>query len=103
MIEDAQPTFALQEQVLQLSQKVQLLAEAYKHVRSELSKADQERIALQQELEKQQLKVRDFQKQFKFNTIASALISDEVSPEVLRSRLEQYIKEIDACIAYLQQ
>jgi chromosome segregation ATPase len=94
---------ALRNQVTQLSQKVQLLAEAYRHLRTELGIADKERHDLQQQLDTQREKVRDFQKQIKFNTIASTLASPDADADMLRSRLDDYIKEIDACIAYLQQ
>jgi len=89
--------------VQQLSQKVELLAEAYGHARAELAKADAERMELHQQLQYQREKARDFQKQFKFNTIASMLAANPTDTDALRQKLDEYIKEIDTCITFLSQ
>lgn len=90
-------------QLQQLSQKVTLLAEAYAHARQELEKAEKEKAELQEQLNYQRQKAKDFQKQFKFNTIASMLAANPTDTDALKSKLDQYIKEIDTCIAFLSR
>lgn len=96
-------TVNLLQQVQQLSQKVELLAEAYAHARTELARADADRLELQQQLQFQREKAKDFQKQFKFNTIATMLAANPTDTDALRQKLDEYIKEIDDCITFLSR
>lgn len=89
----------INDELTRLQEKVTVLAASYQNLRQELHEADKERFELRQQLNESKVKLKDFQKQMKFNTIASTLASDDA----LRNQLDSYIKEIDACIAFLSK
>jgi hypothetical protein len=84
-----------------LERKLHLLINEHKNLKESLKNAQLENQILRQELSGREELINGFQNQFKI-----AKLVDNIDPEggndpELRRRIDEYIKEIDKCIAHL--
>lgn len=86
-----------------LERKISLLLHEYKNLRKELVHVKTENDELRGVLNSREQQIADFQNKFKISKIADSLaLSGDDSTE-LKQVLNEYIKEIDRCIAHLSQ
>lgn len=95
----------IQEQISNTEAKIRILLERYIKCKEELASLQEELKLLHEENEKLKKNVnqtsQQFQNQNKIPNIVDYLMADVESPSLLKERLDEYIKEIDNCIAYL--
>jgi len=86
-----------------LERKISLLLNEYKNLKKELDHTKTENEELRSVLSSKEHQISDFQNKIKISKIADSLaLSGDDSTE-LKQVLNEYIKEIDRCIAHLSQ
>jgi len=86
-----------------LERKISLLLNEYKNIKQEVAHLKIENDELRGVLHAKEQHIADFQNKFKISKIADSLaLSGDDSAE-LKQVLNEYIKEIDRCIAHLSQ
>ena len=98
MSNDSQPVL-----YQEIKQKLLILIERYQEAKDELHEVKIENELLRKELAQKNERIKNFQNQDKINKIVSNVALEEVEIEELKAKLDNYIKEIDRCIAYLNE
>jgi hypothetical protein len=91
------------EKLEQIEAKTRKLVEAYKSLNSKLKTAYTENYNLKMTLERKNEELLNFRNQDKIAKIVSSISTDEKSSTELKIKINEYIKEIDKCIAYLSE
>ena len=86
-----------------LSSNVETLLYQYKELKSAYENTVVENKKLKSLLEEQNEKLNDFQYKAKISKIVQYLAVEDLSAEELRTKIDEYIKEIDNCLAYLSR
>ncbi|MBT31204.1 hypothetical protein [Chondrinema litorale] len=86
-----------------LSANVETLLYQYKELKSAYENTVIENKKLKSLLEEQNEKLNDFQYKAKISKIVQYLAVEDLSAEELRTKIDEYIKEIDNCLAYLSR
>ena len=94
---------SLQQKLDQLEAKVRKLADAYKSLNVKLRTSYTENHNLKMILDKKNEELSNFKNQDKITKIVSSMSGDEKSSTELKLKINEYIKEIDKCIAYLSE
>ena len=94
---------SLQQKLDQVEAKVRKLADAYKSLNVKLKSAYTENSHLKMILEKKNEELLHFKNQDKIAKIVSSIPADDKSTTELKLKINEYIKEIDKCIAYLSE
>ena len=81
---------------------VQLLSQ-HDALRKQLAKTEKENLELRAIIEKQIDEIKNFQNQDKISKIVSSIADDTHNSNELKLKINEYIKEIDKCIAYLSE
>lgn len=84
-----------------LEKRVNDLIKAYQLEKSKRSELEQTNLALKREVETMEAKLTDFQNQYKIAKIVSSTTVEKDEAVELKHKLNEYIKEIDRCIAHL--
>lgn len=84
-----------------LEKRVNDLIKAYQLEKSKRSELEQTNLALKGEVEAMEAKLADFQNQYKIAKIVSSTTVEKDESVELKNKLNEYIKEIDRCIAHL--
>lgn len=87
----------------EIKQKLLLLVERYQQVKEEMQEVRVENELLKKELALKNERIKNFQNQDKINKIVSNVALEEVEIDELKTKLDNYIKEIDRCISYLNE
>ncbi|WMJ75028.1 hypothetical protein RCC89_17935 [Cytophagaceae bacterium ABcell3] len=91
------------ERLNQLEQKVRILLRDYNNLKGALKSAVEENKLLKNEVESLNEQVRNFNNQDKISKIVSSVKDDPQKTTELKNTLNEYIKEIDKCIAHLSE
>ena len=86
-----------------LERKVSLLLNEYKTLKQEIIYLKSENEELRGILTTKEQQISDFQNKFKISKIADSLALSGNDSTELKQVLNEYIKEIDRCIAHLSQ
>lgn len=86
-----------------LERKISLLLNEYKSLKEELLYIKGENDELRVLLKTKEQQISDFQNKFKISKIADSLALSGNDSTELKQVLNEYIKEIDRCIAHLSQ
>ncbi len=86
-----------------LERKVSLLLNEYKTLKQEIIYLKSENDELRGILTTKEQQISDFQNKFKISKIADSLALSGNDSTELKQVLNEYIKEIDRCIAHLSQ
>ena len=92
---------SLEEKANQVEFQIQRLAREMRQVRDDNKILLEERRQLRSTVEKQREEIRHFQEQIKSSMIVSAMAAGDGEAEALRYRIDEYVKEIERCIAHL--
>ena len=84
-----------------LEKRVNDLIKAYQLEKSKRAELEQSNQALKEEVEAMEAKLTDFQNQYKIAKIVSSTTVEKDEAVELKHKLNEYIKEIDRCIAHL--
>jgi chromosome segregation ATPase len=86
-----------------LERKLSLLLDKHKSIKDEISLLKEENIELRGLLKQKEEQVNGFQNQIKISKIVSEIDSDGKEATELKSKIDDYIKEIDKCILHLSK
>lgn len=89
------------QKLTQLQANVESLLKAYQNQLAENDRLKTESVLLQQKVEDLETKVSDFHNQDKMSKLVNNTSVEKEDSIELKNRLNEYIKEIDKCIAYL--
>ena len=90
-------------QLLDLEKRLEKLLTEHKEIKNELVEVKKENVALKSAVEKQKEDLLFFQNQDKISKIVSSIAEDTHKSTELKLKINEYIKEIDKCIAYLSE
>ena len=86
-----------------LEAKVQLLAERYVSLKKELASTLEENLELKALVKKQNIQINDFQNKYKISKIVASIAPNAENASELKEKIDEYIVEIDKCIAFLSK
>ena len=87
----------------ELSANVDELLNRFQLLQVDHNAAIQENKKLKSLLEEKNQQLNDFQYKAKISKIVQYLAVDDLSADELRTKIDEYIKEIDHCLAYLSR
>ena len=87
----------------ELSANVDELLSRFQSLQADHHIAIQENKKLKSLLEEKNQQLNDFQYKAKISKIVQYLAVDDLSADELRTKIDEYIKEIDHCLAYLSR
>jgi len=91
----------LRTEINTLQRKVKLLLSEFTHLQSEMAELRDENIQLKARVLEKEANIESFQNKMKISKIVESVVEgDKTSPE-LKEVIDEYIKEIDKCIAHL--
>jgi predicted nucleic acid-binding Zn-ribbon protein len=89
--------------LVSLERKIKILLEEKKKLKDEINllKAEKERFS--EQLKNKEEMISDFQNQIKISKIVNNIGEGSEETENLRSKIDEYIQEIDKCIVQLSE
>jgi regulator of replication initiation timing len=84
-----------------IENKIVVLKNNYEQATDAISEYKSENKALKLEIENLKEQLKDFQNQEKIAKIAQTILSRNEDPTELKTKIGEYIKELDKCIAHL--
>ena len=96
-------TEKLHAQLQSLERKLILLINEHKSLKSQYKHLKDQNLALNNQLNSRNEQVQSFQNQIKISKIAGSVGADRRDASELRKKIDEYIIEIDRCIAHLSQ
>lgn len=86
-----------------LERKLILLINEQKNLRSQNILLEQQKKELEDQLNGRNEQIQSFQNQIKISKIAGSVGADRKDASELKKKIDEYIGEIDRCIAHLSQ
>ena len=86
-----------------LERKLVLLINEQKNLRSKNILLEQQKRELEDQLNARTEQIQSFQNQIKISKIAGSVGADRKDASELKKKIDEYIGEIDRCIAHLSQ
>jgi predicted nucleic acid-binding Zn-ribbon protein len=83
--------------------KMAELLDKYTTLKYDLDTLKQERKDLKATIEKQKETIKNFHNKPKLGSIVIPIATDAQDAEALRQRIDEFVKEIENCIAYLSE
>ncbi len=93
----------LKANLVTLERKLSLLLDKHKNLKDERDLLREENESLRKLLKQKEEQVSSFQNQIKISKIVSEIDSDGKDASELKSKIDDYIKEIDKCIMHLSK
>lgn len=89
--------------LIQLEEKIKKLIEAYDQSLQDAKELREENAFLKSLIKNKEEEIKNFQNQFKISKIVTTLADDTHRKAELKLKINEYIREIDKCIAYLKE
>ena len=86
-----------------LERKLVLLINEQKNLRSKNILLEQQKKEIEDQLNARNEQIQSFQNQIKISKIAGSVGADRKDASELKKKIDEYIGEIDRCIAHLSQ
>jgi chromosome segregation ATPase len=86
-----------------LERKILVLLNEHKAVKNEVSGLKSENLELKKTLKQREDQLSNFKNQIKITKIVDYINPEDGSVSELKRKVDEYIKEIDKCIAHLSQ
>ena len=86
-----------------LERKLVLLINEQKNLRSKAILLEQQKKELEEQLIARNEQIQSFQNQIKISKIAGSVGADRKDASELKKKIDEYMGEIDRCIAHLSQ
>ena len=96
-------TEKLNSELQSLERKLILLINEHKNLKAQYKHLKDQNLALNNQLSSRNEQVQNFQNQIKISKIAGSVGADRRDASELRKKIDEYIIEIDRCIAHLSQ
>ncbi len=96
------PKDAQLQHLQQIEDKLRKLISRYTEVQQRLSSAHEEIKLLETQLEEKDQQIKNFQNQENIVKIVDTIAGNPANSTELKLKLNEYIREIDKCIAYLR-
>lgn len=93
----------LTSEIIALERKVQLLLGAYENLQKEAESLREENQSLKNLVNEKDKEINNFHNSIKISKIASQVVNDKADSTELKRKINEYIKEIDKCIAHLSR
>jgi phage shock protein A len=93
----------LKNQFTALERKITVLVNEHKRLREEIHRLKTENQELRQLLQSREEQLEHFRNQAKIAKLVDNLRSEDGSASELKKKVDDYIREIDKCIAYLSR
>lgn len=90
------------QQLQHIEDKLRKLISRYTDVQQKLAQAQEEIKFLEGMVEEKEQQIKNFQNQDNIVKIVDAIAGNTANSTELKLKLNEYIREIDKCIAYLQ-
>jgi len=90
-------------ELVALERKVKILLGEYATAREELSLLKKENAELVQVVKLRDEQLNNFQNQIKISKIVNSIEADGIEASGLKAKINEYIREIDKCIAHLSK
>lgn len=90
------------EQLAKIEQKLTKLITRYNQTQESLEKAKLEIRELELRIQQKEEEIKNFQNRDNIAKIVNTIAADAASATDLKLKINEYIKEIDKCIAYLR-
>ena len=90
-------------QLDRLERQVNTLVTAYQRLREELADAQTTAQQLQADVRDRERQLKDFQNQENIVKLVNTIAGEPANVNELKLRLNEYIREIDKCLAYLRE
>jgi len=90
------------QQLLQIEEKLRKLIARYTEVQQQLRRAQEEIRFLEGLVEEKEQQIKNFKNQENIVKIVDTIAGNAANSTELKLKLNEYIREIDKCIAYLQ-
>ena len=90
-------------QLDRLERQVNTLVTAYQRLREELADAQTTVQQLQADVRDRERQLKDFQNQENIVKLVNTIAGEPANVDELKLRLNEYIREIDKCLAYLRE
>jgi len=90
------------DQLNRIEQKLTKLIARYNQAQDALEKARQEIKALELVIHKKDEEIKNFQNRDNITKIVNTIAADAANATELKLKINEYIREIDKCIAYLR-
>jgi chromosome segregation ATPase len=90
------------EQLHRIESKLTKLIQRYNQTQEALSKAQHEIRELQSVIQIKEAEIKNFQNQDNITKIVNTIAADAANATELKLKINEYIREIDKCIAYLR-
>ncbi|WP_205504167.1 hypothetical protein [Rufibacter psychrotolerans] len=91
------------QQIQSLEGKVRQLVQLYQAGQERLQAAHKEIERLQQVIQEKDTEIKNFQNQDNITKIVQTIAVDTASSTELKLKINEYLREIDKCIAYLKE
>ena len=91
-----------QEQLDSIESKLSKLIARYHQVQAERDKAQREIVELHTVIHKKDEEIKNFHNQDNIAKIVNTIAADAANATELKLKINEYIREIDKCIAYLR-
>ncbi|WP_066831890.1 hypothetical protein [Rufibacter ruber] len=91
------------QQIQSIEGKVHQLVQQYQAGQERLRAAHQEIERLQQVIQEREEEIKNFQNQDNITKIVQTIAVDTASSTELKLKINEYLREIDKCIAYLRE
>jgi len=85
----------------QLEIKIKRLLESHYHAREEMKEYRNENEVLRKQLDLKNEELKNFQNQFKISKIANVVVDDKKLSSEYKLKINEYIREIEKGLAYL--
>ncbi|MDU0370527.1 MULTISPECIES: hypothetical protein [Hymenobacter] len=90
-------------QLDRLERQVTTLVAAYQQLREELADSQTTIQQLQADVRDRERQLKDFQNQENITKLVNTIAGEPANVNELKLRLNEYIREIDKCLAYLRE
>ena len=90
------------EQLQRIESKLTKLIQRYNQTVEALGKAQHEIRELQSVIQTKEAQIKNFQNQDNITKIVNTIAADAANATELKLKINEYIREIDKCIAYLR-
>ncbi|AIZ63211.1 hypothetical protein PK28_05035 [Hymenobacter sp. DG25B] len=90
-------------QLDRLERQVTTLVAAYQQLREELADAQTTIQQLRADVRDRERQLKDFQNQENITKLVHTIAGEPANATELKQRLNEYIREIDKCLAYLRE
>lgn len=92
---------SLNSELISLERKIKLLLNEHALLKEEIEQLKNENRELKQDMSSKNEKLDDFQNKIKISKIVGSMVADGEDTSDLKEIINDYIKEIDKCIAHL--